>query len=121
MESGFPAIAIWIFIIAAPMVALWAAVFGVRNETFFIADAAAVVLSPVVFFVVGVMREGLRTGWALFLWPVIIFVVCAYAYGAKVLLMNGQIKAERRAANAFLITSVAVSAALALTVSPWYE
>ena len=121
MASGNSVIAIWFFIIAAPVVAIWAAVLAARDDRFFFADAAAVVLSPVIFFVVGAMREGLRTGWALLLWPIIIFVVCAYIYGAKVLLLDDQIRTGRRVANAFLITCVTVAAVMALTVSPWYE
>lgn len=108
-------------LVAAPILVVASSVWVARRGRFFMADIAAIFLPPVVFFAVGMLREELRTGWALILWPIIIFVVCAYAYSAKAVYLNRRVKNPSRSANIFLLTCMVAAAVAALAVPPWHD
>jgi hypothetical protein len=67
------------------------------------------------------LRRELHTGWAPIFWPIIATVLCMYAFGIKVALVDRAThNAHRNSQLLFLITLV-VAVAAALVVPPWYE
>ena len=105
----------------APVAALVAVLHRNKSGRLLGSDLGALTLPPVLFIIIGLARPALWTGWAMFVWPIIIFVVCAYAYAARVILVRTGIDDDQRISRVFFAVSLLGAAIVATTVSPWYD
>jgi len=108
-------------IVGAVGCAFAAGIWAFRKRSLSPEDFGTLVLVPLSFFLVGSLREELHTGWALFLWPIIISVLCMYAFSAKVAFVDAATQTAHRNSRILFLAALAAVAAAALLVPPWYE
>ena len=97
------------------------AAYAFRQRSLFVEDFGTLFLVPPLFFFLGMLREELRTGWAVILWPIIIAVICMYAFSSKVAFVDPVTRTPHLNSRILLLTCLIGVTALALTVPPWYE
>jgi len=116
------AILLWVVLLAGPVGALLAIVAARRRGDFRPIDVGALLLPPVVFFVVALELKSQAKGVGLVLWPIVIALVCAYAFALKVFVADRALRLSTlQTSKALLLAMSAGALALAFLAPPWYE
>ena len=106
-----------LILVGAPVSAIVAAV---RAKRLFWEDLGIVVFPSIIFIGVGIFRPALHTGWAMFLWPIIIAVLSLYAFTLKTAL-DRRFPKGRRYSRVFAAVCMVTALVIALMVPPWYD
>ncbi len=101
-------------LLAGPLLSLVALATAYRHGRGAALDLATLLAPPILFFVVGCTREELRMGWALILWPVLLFASCGYLLVAKIWVIDRWASPIASSRILFLLTLLS---ALALAVN----
>lgn len=102
----------------AAVACLVAGVRAFRNDTLSLYDLGAVVLAPIVFFVVAGVRD---TAWAMIIWPLVAWTLLMCAYSVKVFVLDRRTKDAKGNSRRLFFGALAVCLVAGLTVPPWYD
>ena len=108
-------------LIAGPVLAAIALVAAHRHGRTNAADYGVVFVPVITFIVIGGMRDELRTGWALFIWPVLIAAGSTYLLAAKILLVDRFVKDTKRSSLGLFVSLALAAASMGIFVPQLLE
>ena len=92
-------------LLAGPLLAALALIAAYRHGRAQALDWAVLLVPPALFFGVGFSREELRSGFALVLWPILLFAGCGYLLAAKILVVDRWSSPARSSRTLFSLTA----------------